>query len=130
MPTWQDLTGYIRSNYKIADERPDLIKLIFETGDLRSQMVLVCREALMNGEEEWVTISSPVANLGSVSLEDFLREVGGIVCGGAGLEGDVLVIKHAAPLLNLDINEFERPLRLVTTTADALEKKLAGADKY
>jgi len=130
MPTWQDLTSYVRSNYEIADEQPDLIKLIFETETLRSQMVLVTRDTLMGGEEEWVTISSPVANLGSVSLEEFLREAAGIVCGGAALEGDVLVIKHAAPLLNLDINEFERPLRLVTTTADALEKKLAGGDKY
>jgi len=130
MPTWQDLTSYVRSNYKIADERPNLIKLIFETGDLRSQIVLLVRETLMDGEEEWVTISSPVAALGSVNLEEFLREVGGIVCGGAALEGDVLIIKHAAPLVNLDINEFERPLRLVTMTADALEKKFVGSDTY
>jgi hypothetical protein len=120
----------VHSNYKIADERPNLIKLIFDTGDLRSQIVLLTRETLMDGEEEWVTISSPVAALGSLNLEEFLREVGDIVCGGAALEGDVLVIKHAAPLVNLDVNEFERPLRLVTMTADALEKKFVGSDKY
>lgn len=130
MPTWQDLTSYVRSNYRIADEQPNLIKLIFETGDLRSQIVLLVRETLMDGEEEWVTISSPVAALGSLNLEEFLREVGGVVCGGAALEGDVLIIKHAAPLMNLDINEFERPLRLVTMTADALEKKFVGSDTY
>ncbi len=130
MTTWQDLTSYVRSNYKIADERSNIIKLIFETGNLRSQMVLLARETLMDGEEEWVTISSPVAPLGSVHLEEFLREVGGIVCGGAALEGDILVIKHAAPLMNLDINEFERPVRLVTITADTLEKKFVGSDQY
>lgn len=130
MATWNDLTGYIRSNYKIASEREGLIKLIFDLGDLRSQVVLITRHALIDGEEEWIMITSPVANLGSVNLEVILREVGEIVCGGAALEGDVVVIKHAAPLLNLDINELERPLRLVTATADRLERELVGNDVF
>ncbi len=130
MTTWQDLTTYVRSNYKIADEATDLIKLIFETSGLRSQMVLLTRQALMGGDEEWVQMSSPVASLGSVNLEAFLREAGNIVCGGAALDGDFLVIQHAAPRINLDINEFERPLGLVTSTADSLEKKLVGSDRF
>jgi hypothetical protein len=130
MTTWQDLTAYIRSNYKIADEDTGLIKLIFETSGLRSQMVLLTRQVLMDGDEEWVQISSPVASLGSVNPEAFLRETGNIVCGGAALTGDFLVIQHSAPLINLDINEFERPLRLVISTADSLEKKLVGSDRF
>ena len=93
-------------------------------------MVLLTRQVLMDGEEEWVLISSPVASLGSLDLEEFLREVGDIVCGGAALDGDVLVIKHAARLINLGINELERLLRLVTGTADSVEKKVVGSDQY
>jgi hypothetical protein len=42
----------------------------------------------------------------------------------------VLTIRHAVPLANLNINEFERPLSLVTNTADQLERQLTGADEY
>jgi hypothetical protein len=35
---------------------------------------------------------------------------------------------RAVPLLNID--EFERPLLLVTVTAERLERELVGGDKY
>jgi hypothetical protein len=34
------------------------------------------------------------------------------------------------PLANLDINEFERPLHLITVAADQLEKDLVGGDAF
>jgi hypothetical protein len=84
----------------------------------------------MNGEEEWVQIESPIAELDSVNLQQVLEEVGDVVCGGAALTGGHVTIRHAVPLLNLNVNEFTRPLVLVTSTADHLEQKLAGSDKY
>src|SRR6266702_3776384 len=98
MATWQDVTEYVRSHYKIAGEEKGLmIKLVFETGEMRSQLVLLTHHTLLDDAEEWLQISSPVASLGQV---------------------------------NLEINEFERPLTLVTTTADRLERELVGGDKY
>jgi hypothetical protein len=52
MATWSDLAGYVRSNYKIADENSSLIKMVFETGNLRSQLVFLWRQSLMDGGEE------------------------------------------------------------------------------
>ncbi|MFE9655196.1 hypothetical protein [Micromonospora sp. NPDC006431] len=130
MATWADLTRYVRSNYKIADERPNLIKLVFETGNLRSQAVLLWHLTLADGEEEWVQIESFFGEVGSVDLVQALQEVGNTVCGGMAVAGDMLTFRHAVPLLNLNINEFERPLALVTSTADRLERILTGADRY
>jgi hypothetical protein len=131
MATWQDVTEYVRSHYKIAGEEKGLmIKLVFETGEMRSQLVLLTHHTLLDDAEEWLQISSPVASLGQVDLEKFLEEVGDTVCGGGALVGDLLIVRHAVPLLNLNINEFERPLTLVTTTADRLERELVGGDKY
>ncbi|MEU5909679.1 hypothetical protein [Micromonospora sp. NPDC047527] len=130
MATWADLTSYIRSNYKIAEERPGLIKLVFETGNLRSQVVLIWHLTLADAEEEWVQIESSFGDLGSVNLARALQEIGNTVCGGMALTGDLVTFRHAVPLLNLNINEFERPLALVTTTADHLEHLLTGADRY
>lgn len=130
MTTWQELTGYVRDNYKIADERPEMMKIIFETEGLRSQIVLLTRQVLMDGSEEWLQIMSPFADVQTVDLKKALTEVGNVVCGGAALIDNLLVIRHAVPLLNLNINEFERPLLLVTVTADRLERELVGGDKY
>jgi hypothetical protein len=130
MTTWQELAGYVRSNYKITDEQPDIIKLIFETANLRSQVVILGRQNLLDGEEEWLQIMSPIADLASVNLQGALEAVGDVVCGGLAIVGELLVLRHAVPLLNLNINEFERPLVLVTMTADRLEHELAGGDKY
>ncbi|SRR6266496_2054198 len=130
MATWSDLVGYVRSNYKVSDERPGMVKMVFETENLRSQVVLLWHHTLMDGNEEWLQIESPFAQLGSVNLQQALEEVGRTVCGGAAVVFDLVTIRHAVPLANLNINEFERPLTLVTTTADYLEQKLIGGDKY
>jgi hypothetical protein len=130
MTTWQELTGYVRANYKIADEQPEMMKIIFETEGLRSQVVLLARQVLMDGAEEWLQIMSPFADVQTVDLKKALADVGNVVCGGAALIENLLFIRHAVPLLNLNINEFERPLLLVTVTADRLERELVGGDKY
>ncbi len=130
MATWSDLIGYVRSNYKVADEQAGMVKMVFETDNLRSQIVWLWRQALMDGNEEWLQIESPFAEVGSVNLQTALEEVGRTVCGGAAIAGNFLTIRHAVPLANLNINEFERPLILVTTTADYIEQKLTGGDKY
>jgi hypothetical protein len=40
------------------------------------------------------------------------------------------VFRHSAPLSDLTFAEFEAPFRLVTATADDLERRLTGADRY
>lgn len=130
MAAWTDLVAYIRSNYKIADEQPDMIKLLFEVGGLRSQVVLLWHLTLAGGNEEWVQIESAIGELGSVDLGRALQEIGQTVCGGLATLGNLVTFRHAVPLLNLNINEFERPLELVTTTADHLERLLTGGDRY
>ena len=130
MATWSELVAYVRANYRIADEKPSMLQMVFETGDNRSQIVILWRHALMDGQEEWLQIESPVGEVDKIDLRKLLEAVGGIVCGGAAVMGDHVTIRHAVPLANLDINEFERPLVLVTSTADRLEQQLVGGDKY
>jgi hypothetical protein len=130
MATWSELVDFVRSNYTIADEKPGFIKLVFETGGLRSQLVFISQHALKDGEEEWAIIESPFAEVGSVDLQRALEEIGGMVCGGVAVTAGFTTVRHSVPLQNLDINEFVRPLILVTITADELEKKFVGGDKF
>jgi len=128
MATWLDLTGYVRSNYKIADEQSNSIRMVFDTGDLRSQVVLLWRQVI--GNDEWLQIESPIGEASSVNLQQALEEAGRLVCGGLMIDGGHVFMRHAVPLVNLNINEFEQPLHLVTTSADLLEEKLVGGDRY
>lgn len=130
MASWGALNVYIHSNYKVADENPSLIKLIFEMPNGRSQMVLVGRSTLLDGLEEWAVIESPFGRIDDVDVKAAIREVSDNVCGGIASSGDFVTFRHSVPLANLDPNEFERPLQLVTGTADRLESQFSGGDFF
>jgi hypothetical protein len=130
MTTWNDLKAYVHNHYKIADEQENMIKLIFETGGMRSQVVLIWHMTLTGNGEEWVQIESPFGDINSLNLAAALQEVGNTVCGGMALFGNMVTFRHSVPLADLNIAEFESPLALVTTTADRLEHALVGGDKF
>ena len=50
--------------------------------------------------------------------------------GAHALVGNLVTFRHSLPLENLNINELESPLALVTTTADQLERTLTGGDRF
>jgi hypothetical protein len=130
MATWGDVVSYVHSNYKVADEKPNVIKLIFEVGGLRTQVVMLWHLTLAHGQEEWVQIESPIGEVSKVDLNRALDGLVDTVCGGLGKLGNLVTFRHAIPLQNLNINEFEAPLALVTTTADQLERQLVGGDEF
>ena len=130
MATWSDLVDYVRRNYKTADEEPGMIKMVFEVGDLRSQVVFLWHQTLFDGQEEWVQIESPFGELDRVDATAALAAMSRMVCGGLASMGTLATVRHSVPLMNMDINEFERPLQLVISTADSFEKVLTGGDTF
>ena len=131
MATWTDLKAYIHNTYKVADEREDLIKLIFEEEGLRSQLVLVRYVQHAGTNIDWIQIESPFGELGQLDLPAVLQAVGNTLVGGIALfDGRYVTFRHSAPLADLSIAEFEMPLHLVTVTADQLEKQFTGGDKF
>lgn len=129
MATWNDVTSYVRGKYKVSDEQPNMIKLVFEIENLRTQVVVLWHITL-DGDESWVQIESPFGEIGNINLAHALQQAANMVCGGIGLFGNLVTYRHAVPLANLNINELERPLALVTATADRLEQALTGGDQY
>jgi hypothetical protein len=129
MATWSTLVTYVQSHYKISEQGPEMLKMVFETADQRSQVVFLWRQTLAGGEE-WVQIESPFAEVGMVDLQQALEAIGAMVCGGLAIADGYVTVRHAVPLANLDINEFERPLLLVSTSADRLESTLIGGDRF
>lgn len=130
MTTWDALVDFIRGEYKIIEEEGDEIRLLVEYADERSQMIHVCRE-ILDKREEWVQIASVCGRVEAVDLRRLLEELGqtSIVC-GLVIMGEHVVLRHALPLENLDINEFIDPLTFVADTADQLEELFFGGDGY
>lgn len=129
MATWDDLVSYLKSNYKIAVEKPGFLGLGFNSGDGRSQRVIV--EVAGNDEiGVWAKVFSPVADFSAKSLEAACREASNLVCGGIMVLDDVIWLSDSIPLANLDANEIDFPLRAVVATADILEQKLTGGDRF
>ncbi len=130
MASWTDLSEYIHANYKVAESDDKRIKLVFETGSLRSQVVMIWYLTLNDGNEEWIQVESPFGELGAVDLTQALQAISNTVCGGLALIGNLVTFRHSVPLENMNINEIESPLALVTTTADQLERALTGGDRF
>ena len=130
MATWSDVKMFVHDNYKVDDLSDEVMKMVFETADLRSQLVFLTHYTLQAGEEDWVSVESPFGEVGKVDLNRALEEAGNLVCGGLSQVNTMVTLKHSIPLENLNINEFQRPLALVVNSADALEKTLVGGDKF
>lgn len=131
MATWEDLATFIRTGYKVIDDSGDEIRILVEYDeDDRSQVIIICRE-VMDKKEEWVQIASVCGLASEVDLHKFLEEIGNttVVCGAAIMD-DHVILRHALPLENLDINEFLDPLTFVSDTADHLEELFFGGDGY
>lgn len=63
-----------------------------------------------SSREEWVQIEPPFGELGKVDLRRALQRVGSTVCGGLALVQNFVTLRQSVPLVNLNINEFERPV--------------------
>lgn len=130
MASWNELTNYIRANYKVHNDDGSIMSMVFDTGQGRSQVVIIALAKNPNTGEEWAHVASAIGGVGAVNLEAAARQVNEYLCGGIVVIGDYVYVQHAVPLANLDTNEFVRPLSIVVDSADSLEQVLTGRDDH
>ena len=63
-------------------------------------------------------------------MSQLLASIGNMVAGGVSILGDVVTLKHCVPIRSLDAESFERPMQLITISADRLEQQLVGGDTF
>lgn len=64
------------------------------------------------------------------TLADACRLASLYVCGGVVTRSGMVLVRHAVPLDNSDIDDFVHPLRIVTNAAHQLEKQPLGSDEH
>lgn len=124
MADWNALRGYIKSNYKIAEDGLDSLKLVFDVDGSRTQAVRITKM----GDSGWAEISTAVCREDEISPRDALLRNGKMIVGGLALQpaSGLVIFRHAFPLANLDPDEFEEPLLLAVNYGDRLERELSG----
>jgi hypothetical protein len=130
MADWNALHRYIKSEYKIAKDDLNSVKLIFNLDNDRTQMVVVEKGGEV-GDSEWAIISTAVCDENQINPKDALIKSSQMVVGGLALvEGGPVIFRHSIRLAELDPGEFEEPLRVAAVFGDELEQELSGADSY
>lgn len=129
MATWREVESYLSSHYIIEKIGPSIIKLVFDVGNGRSQVVTVEGLAL-DGEHAVVSFASPFARVGQITPQQLVNQMSNNNALGVVMIGDMYALANVAPLQNLDANEIEWPLLYVTNIADIWERELGQGDDF
>jgi len=121
MATWQDLSTFLHSRYKIEREEPNTIRLLFDVANQRTHTISV------HNFEPLVTFSTQVGLVGEVDAAALMQ---GVIPFGVAQIGDVYAIMHTSWLATLDELEVEAPINILVKKADELEAKLTGKDRF
>jgi len=129
MATWESLRQYIYSRYQVMEEQPGVLRMMFDVGGGRTQNVLVSGKNV--GAFEYMVIWTPICHESQISARDALVRNASMPIGSLGLVPDgTIILRHSAPLKDLEPDEFEVPLQAITQGGDMLERELAVADRF
>ncbi|MDR1392568.1 MAG: hypothetical protein LBJ62_01145 [Bifidobacteriaceae bacterium] len=129
--TWSDAVAHLKAQYKYKELPDGEFKLIFDLGDNRDQLVFVAKA----GNEkagDWVSITSPIGDFAVLipQMSSLLNECDNKICGAVVAQGDVVLLRHSFPVASFTPEVFDWALQVITFTADQLEAKFAGGNKY
>lgn len=121
MATQNEVTQFIKNTYKWQDTNFGALKFEFNISDERSQLVFVWVS------EENIQVSSPFGRTDSVTPLEALKAVSEKSL-GMQLMDDLYMVRHSAPIADIDASEITYALELTAIVADNLEEELTGKD--
>ncbi len=127
MATWADVHRFVHNAYKAEDLNDSLIRLLFNTANLRKQIVFL-EHAVNDSGSEWLKVTSPIGTTAQVDPTQAATLVSEMLVGGISMGGDYVYVTNSMPMANLDANEIIEPMERVLNIADYLEKEIVGAD--
>ena len=127
MATWQDVTTVLTNakTHKAEMVNDSLLKTLIPTSDGRTQLVWVEH---VNGDAVFSSVVCKIDDVNLVAL--FKSDVLKSISYGLSSIGEHLVMRHAAPLENMDVNELAQPIVQLAIFGDILEAAITGQDAY
>ncbi len=128
MTTWPQLQHHARSTYRLQDDQPDMVSMIWAYDDGRMQKIIVRRYEI--GERQMIEFKSPFARVGQVEPEVLLRDNAKLPLATVALSGEVYLVIYNLLLENLSLTDFDFVLARVAAVADTLEEKYVREDRF
>ena len=128
MATWNDIQKHMRGRYKLADDQPDMMSMVWTYEEGRHQKIIVRRFEAAG--QDMVEFKSAFARKGQVEPEVLLRDNAQLPLATAALSGDVYLVVYNALIRTLDDASFEFILARVAAVADTLEEKYGSSDAF
>ena len=128
MTTWADLQGHMRAKYRLQEDQPDMMSMVWSYDDGRMQKIIVRRYKA--ADREMVEFKSPFARLGQVEPETLLRDNAKLPLATVALSGEVFLVIYNGLLENMVIDDFDFLLARVAAVADTLEERYVRADTF
>ncbi|MCD2187869.1 hypothetical protein [Actinomycetospora soli] len=131
MATWDQLRAYVHGNYTVSGvtQHGQLI-LRFDLPNGRSQSVLISRAVDGTNGREWAKVESVVGEMTAVDLPALFELIRYQVVGALAKNDDYVTVRHSILLEDMSPDEFEEPLAAVLETADYLESRVSGQDRW
>ncbi|WP_454294222.1 hypothetical protein [Salana multivorans] len=120
MATWQDISTHLTAQFGAQAVNPRLLRLQSPVGPTTKVDVFVGHETLPNGFGDWVQYLAVIGQFGDLDFAKVLSDARSLVVGGIMLNGDTLLLKHAAPMGTLQLVEINPALWLLSSSAAQL----------
>jgi hypothetical protein len=126
--TWPDVQRHMRGKYRLQDDQPDMMRLVWSYDDGRMQKILVRR--FKAAGRELVEFKSPFARRGQVDPAVLLEDNARLPLATVALSGDVVLVLYNALLDHHELEDFDFVLSRVAAVADTLEEKYVRKDEF
>ncbi len=128
MTTWVDVQKHMRSRYRLQEDQPEMMSMVWSYDDQRSQKIIVRRYRA--AQREMVEFKSAFARRGDVDATTLLEDNAKLPLATVALSGQVFLVVYNALLGHMDMDEFDFILSRVAAVADALEEKYVRKDEF
>lgn len=126
--TWPDIQRHMRDNYKLAEDTPDMMSMVWTYDDGRSQKIIVRRYKAF--DRDMLEFKSPFARRAEIDPEVLLHDNSKLPLATVALSGDVYLVVYNALVDGLPMSAFDFMLSRVADVADTLEEKYASHDDF
>ena len=130
MNSWEQVVAYATSNHVVLERHDDLVRLVVDLGNGRSQFALLRKLAATEDAGAWLAVDSPIGAIDELNLLSTLRYASRGLTGGIALFGDLVVLRQTMHSSSLRAHEFDRDLFLLCLAADDMENSLLGTDMF
>lgn len=128
MASWADVQTHMRNSYKLQEDTPNMLSMVWRYDDGRSQKIIVRRYTAF--EREMVEFKSAFGRKGDATAEELLRKNSEMPLATIAMARDVYMVVYNALIASLDLADLDFYLSRIAGVADTLEEQSSGGDVF